>query len=418
MAGARLCRHRFSSLDNAINDHPITLSDRPLESLLKAIASGDALARGCVNIINFDAVRRSVGERWPLRREQVWDHVRKTLEGRLSPSDTVERVGDVEFLIFMAVEGGAVAQTICLRALQDILVHYLGAFELADLTVKTVTAVHGSALSCVEVDPAAVMRRAAAEAAAAPSPLDDARPKSAASALAYVAHVRGHLLQFEVEDVTSLRHDALAGGRVRRIVMPDSGAALSRQAIARLDTATLSAIDMRTLDFATALLDGETGFAYPTLSLPVSLQTLGHSTARAAFIQVLRRLPPEQQRRLTVELVNLDEGTPASRIAEAVGSLRGLCRGVSAQADPTRRAMSALKNNNLMCIVISTAHLARPGVNLEDSIKRFADAARGVAPITTLRGRLLPCEFAAARDAGITYAIHPGDRRRIAARAA
>ncbi len=389
-----------------------------MESLLQAIASGDAIARGCVNVIGFEALRRSIGARWESRREQVWDHIAKTLEGRLSISDTVARIGEVEFLVFVAVESGPVAQTVCLRALQEILIHYLGAFEIADLTVKTVTAIHGSALSCVTLDPKAVLQATDAGAPTRKAPLDEAAAKGVASAMAFMTNIRGYDLHFQVEDIVSLRHDALAGGRIRRLVVPDgAGAPLSRQQLVSLDTASLAAIDMQTLAFAQTLLHGRSSFAYPSLAMPSALQTFGHSTARAAYLQMLRGLTPEDRRRLTVELINLDEGTPSSRIAEAVSNLRGLCRGVSAFTDPTRRAMSVLKNNQLMCIVVSAAQLAPSGASLETPIARFAEASRGIAPITALYGELLPSEIAAAREAGITYAIDPVQRRRTLAAA-
>jgi GGDEF domain-containing protein len=175
--------------------------------LLQAIASGDGLARGCVNIIGFESIRRSIGQRWDARREQVWDNIQKNLNSRLTPSDTVERIGEVEFLVFLASESGPVAQTVCLRALQEILTHYLGSFDLADLTIKTVTAVHGSALSCLDLDPATVMRTTNTVSAAREGPLEEMERKAAAIAQAFMVEVRGYRLGFHLEDIVSLRHE-------------------------------------------------------------------------------------------------------------------------------------------------------------------------------------------------------------------
>lgn len=387
------------------------MSARPLESLLQAIAGSDALARGCVNVLGFEAIRRSIGERWHARREQVWDHIQKTVEGRLSPADTVVRIGEVEFLVFFAVESGPVAQTVCLRLLQEILVHYLGAFEMADLTIKTVTAVHGSALSCVDLDPSAILQATDPNAPARRASLEDAERKSAANALPPVAKVRDFDLHFQLEDIVSLRHDALAGGRIRRLVMQDgAGAPLTRQELASLDTTSLAAIDMQTVTFATALLQGQSSFAYPSLLLPAALQTFGHSASRARYLQMLRALPPEGRRRLSVELINIDEGTPSGRIADTVSALRGVCRGVAAFTVPTARAMCVLRNHQMMAVMVNTQQLAPAGVSREPAIARFAEAAKGVAPVTGLYGDLLPGELIAAREAGIIYWINPLER--------
>lgn len=397
----------------AINSNTVLMGTRPLEALLQAIASGDALARGCVNIIGFEAIRRSIGARWEARREQIWDHIQKTLDSRLTPSDTVERIGEVEFLVFLAVESGPVAQTVCLRALKEILTHYLGTFELADLTIKSVRAVHGSALSCVDLDPAAIMRTTDNTVGTRQGPLEEVERKAAASAQAFIVRVRDFTLNFQLEDVVSLRHDALAAGRIRRIVVPVGGTiSLDRKELVSLDTATLAAIDMQTVEFGITVLQGKSSFAYPTLIMPAALQTFGHSTSRARYVQALRTLPPEDRRRLMVELINLDEGTPSSRVGDAVMNLRGFCRGVSAFSDPTRRAMAVLKNNNLMSFGVNAHQLAPFGASLEAPIKAFAEAARGVAPITALRGDLLPSELQAAREAGITYTIRSIERVR------
>jgi FMN phosphatase YigB (HAD superfamily) len=115
-----------------------------------------------------------------------------------------------------------------------------------------------------------------------------------------------------------------------------------------------------------------------------------------------------------VELVNLDEGTPSGRIAETVTALRGACRGVAAFTDPTARAMAMLKNNQLMAVIVSAQQLAPPGASLEPAITRFAENARGIAPVTALYGDLLTSEFDAARAAGITYWINPLERIRVA----
>lgn len=230
--------------------------------------------------------------------------------------------------------------------------------------------------------------------------------KGSAHAAALQEQVPGYTLEFAVENIISLQHNALAGGRLRRVVT-QKGAAnpLSRKALNGLDTASLARIDMATLSLARELLEGPSSAAFPLLRTPVALQTLGHSNWRSAYVAVLRDMPREIAMRIAVELINLDEGTPAIRVGEATTLLAGMLRGVVAYTDPTARALAILRDNRLLGVTVSADQLGRGDADRRPGIMHFALAARRVAPTTAIRGAMTTNELAVARQAGVTYLI-------------
>lgn len=218
--------------------------------------------------------------------------------------------------------------------------------------------------------------------------------------------IPGHAVEFAVENIVSLQHNALAGGRLRRAVTPRGATnPLNRQALSDLDTASLARIDMATLSLARELLEGPSSAAFPLLRAPVALQTLGHSSWRAGYIAVLRDMPRDIAMRIAVELINLDEGTPAIRVGEATMLLAGMVRGVVAYTDPTTRALAILRDNRLLGVTVSADQLGRGDADRRPGIMHFALAARRVAPTTAIRGVMTADELVVARQAGVTYLI-------------
>lgn len=244
-----------------------------------------------------------------------------------------------------------------------------------------------------------------------------AQLKAAAHANALRDVLPEHDMAFTIESVVSVQYSALAEGRLRRKVTPHGGEApLNRMALCDFDTATLSRIDIETVALARDLLAGPSADAFPLLRTPVSLQTLGHSTKRNLYLAALRELPPEAARRVVVEIVNVDEGTPISRISEAVAFLAGACRAINGFTDPTARALAALRGARIGAATVDVDQLGKPGADRSTAIVNFAEMAKASGVRTALRGVMTELEAAAARASGVTYLIRcPVEARRQAA---
>lgn len=402
--------------DNSASGGPLVLTSTSVRDLLESPMGREAISRGCANVLDFEAVQVSLGQRWPMRREQVWDYIQQALERRFARSDIIERVSDTDYLVLTTAENSAVALTACLRCLQEILVHFLGACRPSDLKIRSVASIEDGELDCRPIDPTRALISADLESSSRQACAVEARARGEARAASLVSSLPNHDLVFTIENVISVRHAALAGGRLRRRVTPRGGKPLGRIALCALDTPTLFRIDLETVALAHDILTGPSALAYPLLRTPVSLQTLGHSASRRSYLAALRELPPEAAQRVIVEIVNLDEGTPASRVSEAVGFLAGSCRAVVAFTDPTVRALAALQGTHIGGVTVEASQLGAPGADRRPSIAAFADAARSVSIRTAIRGVLTEPELTAAKAAGVTYLIYaPPEPNRDAA---
>ncbi len=393
--------------DNGVSSGLTLLTSTSVRDLLESPTGREAISRGCANVLGFEAVETSLGARWPARREQVWDYINQALERSFARSDIIERVSETDFLVLTTAENSAVALTACLRCLQEILVHFLGACRPTDLKIRNVVSIEDGQLDCRPIDPTRAVTSADLASRSRQAHAAQATERGAAHALALTSSLPNHDLTFTIENVISVRHAALAGGRLRRrVTLRGDKKPLDRIALCALDTPTLFRIDLETVALAHDILTGPSALAFPLLRTPVSLQTLGHSSSRSAYVAALRALPPEAAQRVIVEIVNLDEGTPASRISEAVGFLAGSCRAVVAFTDPTLRALGALRGAHIGGVTVEASQLGAPGSDRRVAIAAFADAARAVAVRTAIRGILSEPELAAAKAAGVTYLIH------------
>ena len=101
-------------------------------------ANPQALAAGMVCVIDLDTVVQRFGSRWPMRREHVHEHVSSTLDRQLGPTAYHLRISDTDVLICQPDKERLAGQALCLRALREILTHFLGDGEMAEAGVHEV----------------------------------------------------------------------------------------------------------------------------------------------------------------------------------------------------------------------------------------------------------------------------------------
>ena len=111
----------------ATDDHRIDrISAAGAQDVLDRLQNTALLESGAVNVIGLDAIRRKLGDRWPHKRSQIWEHVERELERNLGPADIFLRTDDISYMIAQPGSAGFAAQSICLSILQDILKFFLG----------------------------------------------------------------------------------------------------------------------------------------------------------------------------------------------------------------------------------------------------------------------------------------------------
>ena len=131
-----------------------------LEAAMEQFANPEALAAGLVCVIDLDTVVQRFGSRWPMRREHVHEHVTSTLDRQLGPTAYHLRISDTDVLICQPDKERLAGQALCLRALREILTHFLGDGEMADAGVHEVVRISPEGVEARRVD----VRAAAAEA--------------------------------------------------------------------------------------------------------------------------------------------------------------------------------------------------------------------------------------------------------------
>lgn len=372
---------------------------------LEQIASPALLARGVVNTIELDAVRKKLGDKWERRKEQVWGQVEKVIHADLGDAPYFVRVTETSFLICLPDLKRDAAQAQCARVLKDVLIFFLGASAHADIIVRNVTHIDAQHMTTAPVklsdDLTPEARHAASPAQAAPAfclPSERIVP-SAAGPLS---------ISFNLEHVFRIADSSLSAIRIKVNVFESARARMATpQRMQALETAAIVLIDAETVALARQLLSADE-FARLAVIVPVHIQTVASSRGR---VNVLRQLDDHSlvvRRRVFAELVNLTTGTPASVLAEAVSLLRPRVRGVFARLFVTDKSAGDLTALKLAGIVMDTGGCEPFELTLAKEILTHSEAARRVAP-TLLAGPLPNAGFVDVCDvAGVThYALSP-----------
>ncbi len=207
-------------------------------------------------------------------------------------------------------------------------------------------------------------------------------------------------LDFAVETVTSLRHETAAAARVARAVVDaTTGAALTAADIGRMSDEDRLHIDQETFVFSKTII--ATPEAPTALIIPTSFHTVASRKGRREMVSVLGET---LKTGVILELMDVDRGTPLSRLSE-VGSLATtLGRGVLVRLNPGRDMAAAVRGYRPHGVTMDAGDLGATDTDLASGMLDFGEQAKGCAPTLMVFG--LPSEdfFAVASVGGITHA--------------
>jgi hypothetical protein len=207
-------------------------------------------------------------------------------------------------------------------------------------------------------------------------------------------------LDFAVETVTSLRHETAAAARIARAVVDaTSGAALTAAELSRLTDEDHLHVDEETFVFAKTILSSPE--APTTLILPASFHTVASRKGRREMAAVLgERLKTG----VILELMDIDRGTPLSRLSEVGGLASVLSRGVLVRLAPGRDPTAAVRGYRPHGVTLDACALGGSDTELASGLLAFGEQAKGCAPTVMVFG--LPNEdfFAVASVGGVTHA--------------
>ncbi|MDX2234069.1 MAG: BLUF domain-containing protein [Hyphomonadaceae bacterium] len=345
---------------------------------LERIAASGLLSQGSVNTIELDAIRAGMEDKWPKRREQVWAHVEKTLAASGGDAVFFMRLNETSYLVSLPDLGGAAAQSKCARILRELLNFFLGASNHEDILVRNVTFVDGEQIRTVPVSlrPDTLAPEPIVHHAPGPQPF---RPRR--STAGPILSCAGPLaVSLDVEHVYRIREFALAARRIKTNVTDGlSHRPVSAERLLQLETSALAAIDMEAVAFAMHLL-ADAEFPHQGVFVPISIQTMSNSRARAAVLDLIAEDPESAGRRLIIELVNLSDGTPNGRVSEVSSYVRNRVRGVFGRLSMSVQAFKSLRGAALMGTVMDTVSIGNFNTALASNILAFGEVARSIAP--------------------------------------
>ena len=382
--------------------------------VLDRLSSPALLNAGLVSVIGLDAIRRKLGDRWPIKRGQIWDHVERELERTLGPADIFLRTDDVSYTIAQPGADRYVAQGVCFTILQDVLKFFLGESRIADMDVRTVAAINGGQMTSMPVDLTklrrgtdshpAVETPAEQLAASVTGPLADQAPAASHwkpplagrhSIIELSPTKRGSFdLKLTVDGVWNLKRGLITSFLIER-----------EGVRGKTDMAELEEIDVATLVYASTLLEEQVEQGGPlTLHLPLSFTSLATQRTRQRLLALTQSVRESMRRAVLLEIADLDPGVPPSRLIEVVGLVRSLCVGIIGRVRPTKAALAAVKGCGLRGVAVSAEHLAPHQPEFDARLKAFVALARDISPNLLIHGLPDPRMVDLATAAGFTHA--------------
>jgi hypothetical protein len=372
--------------------------------VLERLAATNLVERGSVTIISVEAIRERVGDRWPRKRDDVCAYVERKCGEHLSFQDIRSHIDETDFLIAMTTEEGIAAQAISLKILEEVLIFFLGAAEPGDLKVAAVTSIVGDVIATAAIDLSkiATARRGPSDQAYdAADPKEMRRRTPISFVTASGERVR---VDFAVEPVISLRHQVTAALRVQPTVsFLATGAIIPTHRFGRLADEDIAFIDRATLEFG-AMYMPKNVRGDPPLILPTSFRTMGARKGRTALMAVEGATPEQLRHGVMMELVDVDLGTPTARLAEVVGLVSQLCRGVIARVWPSRDPMAPIRGTRLHGITFDVRGLPLDDATLRMLLNNTAMHAHRKTPVLIAQGLSTPDAMAIAQTAGFTHA--------------
>lgn len=219
------------------------------------------------------------------------------------------------------------------------------------------------------------------------------------SARAISAQLAGGLtVAFGIEELFSLRHNATAALRIEPLVRHvKTGIVIPARAFGKLSDDDMETIDLETVAFA----GGLPAAALP-LILPQSFRTVAGRRGRGALAGAMKTRDG-LKKRVIIELIDLDRGTPTGRLTEVIGLLNATCRGVFARLQPGRDAAGPVRDARLHGLTLDGSDLPEIDGDAAGALLDFADQVRGLSPMMVAQGLADEGYFAVAEVAGFTH---------------
>lgn len=239
--------------------------------------------------------------------------------------------------------------------------------------------------------------------AASPS-IDPAEARKRNPATVMTATRHPLRVDFAVEPMINLKLGVVAALRIEpTITHVKTGRLLPARTFTQLFDEDLAGIDEATARFASLYLQGGPARGQPPVMIPASFRTMGSRKGRNQVMAAIEAAPARVRSGVLIELVEVDRGTPPSRLTEVAGLLHGVVRGVFVRVTPGKDVVPPERGSRLHGLTLDVGDLTGDA-RITNEMLTFADQMRGTAPALMVQG--LPSEvmFAMATVAGLSHA--------------
>lgn len=371
-----------------------------LAASIERFEDAGLLSEGKVNLIALDAIVERLGKRWPVRRDQIYDHVDRTLQRHLGLQGYYVRISETDFLICQPELSRFCGQAACLRYLREILTYFIGAAVQADQCVHQVTKISTHEIQGEQVDARQAEQAEARELAASAASAKEAQQARAVNQWSPFVASDGRELRVTatLEPVFELKAFGRIGFRMaRRVVATGTEEELTPAMVANLSRADIVRIDLATVARGADRLRADvSGEQQPSLIVPVSFTSLSAQRGRTEIVKMLNEASGLVKQGVICEISDI-EGVPQGALLSAASLIRPFSLFVVGRlnvAPPTSSTLAQLKGAGLQALSVECPP-RQSETEFMDWAKATIDAAKQVSK------SVLVYQAGSSRDAGL-----------------
>jgi hypothetical protein len=393
---------------------------RRSSSILATAAAQSFLARGCVNVIEFDGLMDEAGTRWPRIRDGVYARLETLLRAKLGPNDLFVPIGETAYLVTMPTTEPDEVNAICTRISFDLHTSFLGQCGLKQLHIASVSSDDEETLILKRLPVERIVSIAgklgilgmlkAHEVSA--SAVGDANLQKGASESAVEGAFRiatdtanGTSSQIDVQycynPIWSVPNQAITTyacePKMANVAQRHLAVLLSH-----LSEKDRIQVELSTLAAGIAQLTKSVACGQRfLLAAPISFQVLGAPTGRVAILSVCKELLPDLRQYLSFIIYDIPLGVAQTRLANMVNALRSVSRGVSATIAPMARTYGSYQGIGLKAVGFDLREFSGQRPFLQSDAEQLSLFARRSNLASFLAGVGDKAALKYAQDAGV-----------------
>jgi len=375
-------------------------------SLLERLDDGEFLRRFLVLTVDIGAIRERLNHRWDRRKEQVWEHLERSLGRRLHGDEACERISETAFVVGLmrATRMGSVV--VASHALQDTLHFFLGAALVQDINISEVVALRAGALNCRALDREEIRKAAASwvEGEVEGQALIGEPPKFSPTISLMTVSGQPIDVMIAVQRIEKLEANRQAAMRASpHITDARTGERFSNKGRLALDAADIAAIDTAVLGLARQAWEAEPELG--SIMTPISFHTLSRTGARGKLLNQAGIIADESRRHMLAEIIDVTPGTPAGRICDAVAMTQAFSRGVFIEAHDPVPLKAALSSCRVLGLTFDASDWTeQQAAPLARKLRSFVETGKHLARSLVAHGLPSPSLIALCAAAGLSHA--------------